>query len=481
MIRPLRQILLEDLDLVFFDLETTGGHPSTGAILEIAAIRMNSQEEVQSTFHSLIKPPIPIPPFIQSMTGLTPEFLRSSPSITEILPDFLEFKGDAPLISHGVMNDFSFIQNAQLRATGEMIEAWKICSHRLVQMAFPENPQRSLKAMAEHFGLTFHQKHRALDDAIMTGQVFWKTIQSLSLKTLEDLCLLLGDKVSLDLLGPGLENTEIESFPESSGLCTFLNSQKKSIYHLATPNIKETVAQFKTFKQNLQIDKVISESRDVSYQQTSLFMEAVLMETSLDVYLWPKRKHEFLKIVHKKNSSEPDHQGSYKAILGVPHIGEKAWVWGPISEDISSLISYLHLTFPLRGDNFYENRVHALMWGLLITGQWNQLGLKCIRDKWSLISPQNVSLKFMQAVEKKMVASRVNPPMPWMFGNIQLNHKYYTVFGNQFDSQPYTTQSEIIYPQRDAMEYSLWTEKKCRDLFRFSDWCVLKEGIWQNL
>src|SRR5690242_2292349 len=61
---------LADVTFVVVDLETTGGSPADSAITEIGAVKVRGGV-VLGEFQTLVNPHVPIPPFIQALTGIT--------------------------------------------------------------------------------------------------------------------------------------------------------------------------------------------------------------------------------------------------------------------------------------------------------------------------------------------------------------------------------------------------------------------------
>ena len=85
---------------VVVDLETTGLGPGA-EITEIGAVRVRDGAVVDE-FSSLVKPSRPIPPFITSLTGITPAMVADADPIASVLERFMEWSGlgasDSPVI-----------------------------------------------------------------------------------------------------------------------------------------------------------------------------------------------------------------------------------------------------------------------------------------------------------------------------------------------------------------------------------------------
>src|SRR5258705_2488672 len=104
--RRMREIVL--------DTETTGLDPLRGdRLVEIGCIEIYNRMPTGQTFHRYINPERDMPAEAFAVHGLSSEFLSSKPLFTEVVDEFLEFIGDAPLVIHNASFDISFI-NAEL-------------------------------------------------------------------------------------------------------------------------------------------------------------------------------------------------------------------------------------------------------------------------------------------------------------------------------------------------------------------------------
>src|SRR5206468_10442235 len=72
--------LLEEAELVVFDLETTGLSARSSRICEIGAVHVRGFE-IGQTFQTLVRPGIPLPAVIGALTGIRDEELRRAPGI----------------------------------------------------------------------------------------------------------------------------------------------------------------------------------------------------------------------------------------------------------------------------------------------------------------------------------------------------------------------------------------------------------------
>ena len=94
---------------VVFDLETTGFSPIKDKIIEIGAVKVE-QGKITDRFSAFVNPKIPIPYQITQLTSITDQMVIDAPDIETVLPQFLEFIGDAALVAHNASFDVSFIE-----------------------------------------------------------------------------------------------------------------------------------------------------------------------------------------------------------------------------------------------------------------------------------------------------------------------------------------------------------------------------------
>ena len=105
------------MDLVIFDLETTGLLPTMHDIIQIAAVRMSFgavlHKECYSTF---VNPGYRISPFITSYTGISNSNVRNAPSVATALSEFSRFVGGTTVLAHnGHRFDMPFIRAACMK------------------------------------------------------------------------------------------------------------------------------------------------------------------------------------------------------------------------------------------------------------------------------------------------------------------------------------------------------------------------------
>jgi len=163
--------LIEDAELVVFDLETTGLSASRDRMCEIGAVRVKALE-IAETFETLVDPGVALPQTIARLTGLCDSQLRGAPRQEIAVRRFLAFASDAPLAAHNARFDVGFLDHAVQRLTGRRVAAAVVDTVWLARRLLHRRSERfSLAQLAHFFGTSTDPCHRALPDALATAEI----------------------------------------------------------------------------------------------------------------------------------------------------------------------------------------------------------------------------------------------------------------------------------------------------------------------
>ena len=157
-------------DYVVFDIETTGLNKEKDFIIEIGALKYRNNILVEE-FNYLINPQIKLPEIITTITGIKDEDLINKETIDIILPKFLEFIEDLPLIAHNYVFDLGFI-NRYI----ELLHLKKIANDIidtlfLARKYLPQLYNYKLETLKKYFNIK-QISHRALSDCYTTNYVY---------------------------------------------------------------------------------------------------------------------------------------------------------------------------------------------------------------------------------------------------------------------------------------------------------------------
>ena len=151
------------------DFETTGLSPDQGErATEIAAVLVRGGKVVDR-YQSLMSAGVRIPPFIESLTGITNDMIRSAPSASRVMREAADFVGDVPLIAHNASFDRKF-WDAELARIRRKRKQEFACSMLVARRVFPNAPDHKLGTLAAYAGVKpTGRAHRALADAEMAA------------------------------------------------------------------------------------------------------------------------------------------------------------------------------------------------------------------------------------------------------------------------------------------------------------------------
>lgn len=193
---------LAEYTFVVCDTELTGLNKRKDEIISIGAVKIiDLKIELTETFHQYIRPLRLKHTASTLVHRITPEQLRSMPSIDEVLPEFIQFCGDALLVGHHVSLDMSFLNKATKEVLGGTISNPSVDTMRLA-MGYKEamfmddyghsnlSVSYNLNDLTHEFKLPKFKPHDALEDALQTAYLFLflvKKMKSGGIRTLRDL------------------------------------------------------------------------------------------------------------------------------------------------------------------------------------------------------------------------------------------------------------------------------------------------------
>jgi DNA polymerase III subunit epsilon len=165
---------LNQLEVVVFDIETTGFFPERGdEIISIGAVKMKGIEvSQQETFYSLVRSNHPLPPEITTLTNLHDEDLQTAPEIAEVLMKFFRFTSSRILIAHHSKHEQSFMQKATWDHTRTKFQHRIIDTSFLTRIFDPTSGAQPLEKMCMDCDIEIKNRHHALGDALMTAELW---------------------------------------------------------------------------------------------------------------------------------------------------------------------------------------------------------------------------------------------------------------------------------------------------------------------
>ena len=255
---------LRDVTFVVIDLETTGGSAEHCAITEIGAVKLRGGECL-GTFQTLVNPGCAIPPEIVVLTGITQAMVLPAPRIESVLPSLLEFIGDAVIVGHNVRFDMSFVQAALERDARPRLDNRTIDTVALARrLVRGEVPNCKLGTLARHLRLDHQPSHRALDDALATGDLLHLLVEraaGLGVTGLDDLVAL----PRIDGHAQAAKLRLTESLPRSPGVYLFRNAVGDVLYVGKATNLRARVRSYFSGDERRKVGPLLRETARIDH------------------------------------------------------------------------------------------------------------------------------------------------------------------------------------------------------------------------
>jgi DNA polymerase-3 subunit epsilon len=271
---------LHNVTFCVVDLETTGGSASDCGITEIGAVRLRGGECL-GTFQTLVNPGAAIPRSITFLTGITEAMVVPAPRIEEVLPSLIEFIGGSVLVGHNLRFDVSFLDAALSRAGDPRLGNTFIDTCALARRLVREEvPDCKLGTLAARFRLDHRPTHRALDDALATGDLLHLLLERAAAYGV----LGLDDLVSLPKMGghpqaPKLRLTT--QLPRAPGVYVFRDRVGRPLYVGKASNLRSRVRSYFSSDDRRKIGPMLRETQSIDHIVCRSTLEAAVLESRL--------------------------------------------------------------------------------------------------------------------------------------------------------------------------------------------------------
>jgi len=268
---------------VVIDLETTGGNAQHDRITEIAAVRIERGVEV-ARWSTLVNPGVRIPPFIQSLTGITNAMVEAAPPFEEVARRLLELLDGAVFVAHNVRFDHGFVHQS-LERLGHALKVKTLCTVRLSRKLYSQYKGHGLDAILQRHGLQTLARHRAMGDVDVVLAWLQVAQRELGLEALQrEAAALLQGSASVP---PQLE-TPIEDIPDSPGVYLFYGEGEIPLYVGKSIHMRTRVlSHFQASTKQAREMRILQEIRRVEWQETAGELGALLLEARLVKQLQP--------------------------------------------------------------------------------------------------------------------------------------------------------------------------------------------------
>jgi DNA polymerase III subunit epsilon len=262
-------------NLVFVDLETTGGNPVLHRITEVGIVRVANGEVVEE-WSSLINPECAIPAYIEAFTGISNEMVRSAPRFADIAGTVFDKLRGAMFVAHNARFDYSFLRSEFLKS-GTTFSAKVLCTVKLSRRLFPEHIRHNLDSVMERHGLTCKARHRALGDAQVLRDLWFKLQREIPVASLQ--AAVTHATLGVAKLPPHLPPQLADELPDRPGAYRFFGEQDALLYVGKSHSLRGRVlAQLAGEHPGSRDRKLAQQTRRVEWLETAGDLGAMLLE-----------------------------------------------------------------------------------------------------------------------------------------------------------------------------------------------------------
>ncbi|MFT4155600.1 exonuclease domain-containing protein [Parafilimonas sp.] len=266
------------------DIETTGSHPDSNGITEIAIVLHNGAE-VEGRYETLVNPGCKIPSFITHLTGISNEAVASAPCFSEVAQHIHNLLSNRIFIAHNVNFDYTFIRY-HLQVNGYHWLPKKLCTLKLSRKAFPGLAKYGLGHICRALEIPVVNRHRAGGDADATAILFQKILREGGEKLIKDF---LKKDNHEQILPPNLPKESIQKLPYIPGVYYFHNAGGKIIYVGKAKNLKKRVlSHFTGLNTGKKRQEFLRNIYEVTFTECPTEFTAFILESIEIKKYWPE-------------------------------------------------------------------------------------------------------------------------------------------------------------------------------------------------
>jgi DNA polymerase-3 subunit epsilon len=263
-------------ELVFVDLETTGGNAARDRITEVGIVRLAADGSVEE-WSSLVNPECRIPAYIESFTGITNAMVATAPTFAELAAEVGRRLGGAVFVAHNARFDYSFLRS-EFRRVDSNFTAKVLCTVKLSRRLYPEHHRHNLDIIIERHGLNCAARHRALGDARVLLD-FWAKLRAAWPE--ETLAGTVATLLAVKSLPPQLDAGIVDELPEGPGVYRFYGEGDALLYVGKSVSLRTRVlAHFAAEHQDAKEQRLARQVRRIDWHETAGELGALLLESA---------------------------------------------------------------------------------------------------------------------------------------------------------------------------------------------------------
>lgn len=262
-----------DTPIVFVDLETTGGSVAEHRITEIGIVQVGPSGV--SRWSTLVNPQQHIPPFIQSLTGITDDMVRDAPTFESLAAELFQRLEGRLFVAHNASFDRGFLRG-EFRRAGFAFNPDVLCTVKLSRALWPHEKRHGLDALIERHSLQPLARHRALADADLLWQ-FWHRLHGLW--PLDGLREHIDRTLRRYRIAGDITEDTLDTAPAGHGVYAFFDESDRPLYVGRSARLRQRVrAHLTGERRSAREVRIGDEVRRVQWQGTGGELGALLTE-----------------------------------------------------------------------------------------------------------------------------------------------------------------------------------------------------------
>ena len=152
------------------DIESNGAPYREESIIEIAIYRYDGHQVVDQ-FISMVNPESEITPFVQKLTSITSNMVKTAPKFHEIAKRIIEITDQSTLVGHNIDFDYRMLRQS-FKKLGYDYKINTLDTIPLAKKLIPNEKSYSLSKLVKSLGIPLVNAHRASGDARATLDLF---------------------------------------------------------------------------------------------------------------------------------------------------------------------------------------------------------------------------------------------------------------------------------------------------------------------
>lgn len=279
--------------VTFLDLETTGATPLKDRITEIALVRFDHGVETVR-WQTLVNPQQPIPPFIQSLTGINDEMVADAPLFSEVAEKLQSLLEGSVLAAHNVRFDHGFLKT-EFKRIGVSFSPKVLCTVKLSRLLYPQFYSHGIDAIVERHQISGLARHRAMGDVEAILVMLHDARRDLGDAVVEAAAQKL---MAVPALPPHVDVSLVGELPEAPGVYLFYGDNDVPLYIGKATNLRARVLSHLTSEASKE-KRLTQEMKRFEWIPTAGELSALLLESRLvrqhsPLYQRPTRREQSL-------------------------------------------------------------------------------------------------------------------------------------------------------------------------------------------